>query len=172
MTETSSPDGYVIADTIEFTVKSDGTPTKVTMKDDTTKCRFVKTDESGNQLKDVSLQLFKGKDLVDEWVTDGSAHEIIGKLIVGETYTLHEKSAPQGFKLAEDIEFTVENTAETQTITMIDKTESGSVTLYKKILTEKTWQARNGSCLHPRVQVSTLQKLRTEFLNLKTDRTS
>lgn len=132
LTETAAPDGYIIADTIEFTVKSDGTPTKVTMKDDTTKYRFLKTDESGNQLKGVNLQLFKENDVIDEWVTDGSAHEIVGKLVVGETYRLHEKSAPQGFKLADDIEFTVKNTAEIQTITMIDKAELGSVTLYKK----------------------------------------
>lgn len=130
--ETAAPTGYVIADEIEFTVKSDGTPTKVTMKDDTTKYRFIKTDESGNQLKGVKLQLFKGNDVIDEWITDGSAHEIVGKLIVGETYRLHEKSAPQGFKLADDIEFTVKNTAEIQTITMVDKAELGSVTLYKK----------------------------------------
>ena len=132
LTETAAPDGYIIADTIEFTVKSDGTPTKVTMKDDTTKYRFIKTDESGNQLKGVKLQLFKGNDVIDEWITDGSAHEIVGKLIVGETYRLHEAEAPQGFKLADDIEFTVKNTAEIQTITMVDKAELGSVTLYKK----------------------------------------
>ena len=80
----------------------------------------------------MNLQLFKENDVIDEWVTDGSAHEIVGKLVVGETYRLHEKSAPQGFKLADDIEFTVKNTAEIQTITMIDKAELGSVTLYKK----------------------------------------
>lgn len=130
--ETAAPDGYIIANEVEFTVKSDGTPTKVTIKDDTTKYRFIKTDESGNQLKDVKLQLFKGNDVIDEWITDGSAHEIVGKLIVGETYRLHEAEAPQGYSLADDIVFTVKNTAEIQTITMVDKAELGSVTLYKK----------------------------------------
>ena len=48
------------------------------------------------------------------------AHKI-KNLVEGETYTLHEEYAPEGYVIATDVEFTVSKDKETQKIEMIDK---------------------------------------------------
>lgn len=66
---------------------------------------ITKVDEEGNPLAGAKLQILdpNGK-LIDEWVSDGKAHEI--ELTDG-TYTLHEVEAPEGYDLAEDQEIPV-----------------------------------------------------------------
>lgn len=58
--------------------------------------------------------------VVDEWVTDGTLHRT-DKLEIGSTYVLREKSAPKGYEVADDLEFTVEATPEIQKLKMTDK---------------------------------------------------
>lgn len=98
-----------------------------------TRYSFNKVDEDGNPLKGAVLQVISNTGfVVAEWTTDGNDYSIDGKLRIGRTYTLHEKSAPsKDFELAKDITFTVENTSDRQTITMTDKYKRGSVTLHK-----------------------------------------
>lgn len=113
--------GYVTADPIGFTVTEDGVDTDLTMKDAPTKVVVRKLDDSNKPVKGAKLQLLdKDKKVIDEWVSDGTDHLIEGKLVVGETYTLHEVSAPTGYELAKDIEFTVKDTADKQEIRMVD----------------------------------------------------
>ncbi len=145
LTEEIAPNGYVTASSIKFTVKDDGSVNKVVMKDDTTKYEFSKVDENNNLIKDVTLQVLDStkSNVIDEWVTDGKTnHQIIGKLVVGQTYYLHEVSAPNQYKLASDKKFTVKDTAELQTVKMIDKLKKGTVTLYKQ---DSKGNALNGS---------------------------
>lgn len=135
LTEEIAPDGYVTASSIKFTVKDDGSVNKVVMKDDTTKYEFSKVDENNNLIKDVTLQVLDStkSNVIDEWVTDGKTnHQIIGKLVVGQTYYLHEVSAPNQYKIASDKKFTVKDTAELQTVTMVNIFKKGTVTLYKQ----------------------------------------
>ncbi len=49
-----------------------------------------------------------------------------GKLIAGETYTLHEENAPEGYAYAEDITFTVEKNG---TVTVDGKDVNGTVVM-------------------------------------------
>lgn len=135
LTEEIAPNGYVTASSIKFTVKDDGSVNKVVMKDDTIKYEFSKVDENHNLIKDVTLQVLDStkSNVIDEWVTDGKTnHQIIGKLVVGETYYLHEVSAPNQYKIASDKKFTVKDTAELQTVTMVNVFKKGIVTLYKQ----------------------------------------
>ena len=133
LTETIAPNGYTIANSIQFTVNSDGTPTQVKMTDDTTKLKFVKKNAEGNRVKDVVLQVLDSKkNVVDEWTTDGKTDHIIeGVLIVGQKYVLHEVSAPIEYTLASDKSFTVQNVNTVQTITMTNNFKVGNVTLNK-----------------------------------------
>ena len=133
LTETISPNGYATTNSIEFTIEEDGI-TQVNMKDDTTKYSFLKTDEKGNGISNVHMQLLDDKKaVIEDWITDGSAYKVDGKLIVGKTYTLHEVSpASPSYKLADDITFTVSDTSERKTITMINSLYYGSVTLNKQ----------------------------------------
>ena len=121
MIETISPNGYVVANDVKFTVNENGI-TEVNMKDDTTKYRFIKTSEDGKALEGAVLQIVdeEGNEIA-KWTTTDKPYELIGKLVVGKTYTLKELSAPDGYQKADDITFTVENTGDLQTITMVDK---------------------------------------------------
>lgn len=113
--------GYVTASPIEFTVTKNGISTAVTMKDAPTKVVIHKLDDNNKPVSGAKLQILdKDKNVVEEWTSDGTDHIIEAKLIVGETYTLHEVSAPEGYEIAKDIEFTVKDTAEEQEVTMID----------------------------------------------------
>lgn len=70
--------------------------------------------------------------IVEEWITDGSVHKIYGKLIAGQTYTLHEAKAPNDYyDLAEDQTFTVPETEETVQLEMEDvKYDDVGITKY------------------------------------------
>lgn len=132
LTETISPDGYATTESITFTYLEDGQI--VQMKDDTTKYQFVKKDNKGNILSGATLQLSDEdtKDVVAEWTTSDTPYTV-SKLTVGKTYRLKELSAPSPmYKLADDITFTVKDTPEIQTITMVDEINYGSVTIQKQ----------------------------------------
>lgn len=62
-------------------------------------------------------------ELVEEWVSGEEPHELT--LLPG-TYTLHEELAPEGYELAEDAPFTVEETADVQVVTMADEALPGT----------------------------------------------
>ena len=66
--------------------------------------RVTKTDDSGEPLKGAKLRITCNGQVVAEWVSDGSVHEV--KLADGD-YTLSEVEAPAGYKKAADQHFTV-----------------------------------------------------------------
>ena len=55
----------------------------------------------------------------DRWVTDGKPH-LVEKLPVGEELILREITAPEGYEIAEDVKFTLEDTMEVQKVEMKD----------------------------------------------------
>ena len=77
--------------------------------------------ETGEELPGATLELY-GPDgtLLDTWETSDIPHVVVG-LPVGEGYVLHEATAPDGYALAEDITFTVEETSEIQFVGMVDE---------------------------------------------------
>ena len=132
LSETISPQGYATTESITFTYTEDGQIVK--MKDDTTKYQFVKKDNKGNILSGAKLQLSDEdtNDVIAEWTTSDTPYTV-SKLTVGKTYRLKELSAPSPmYKLADDITFTVKDTSEIQTITMVDEINYGSVTVQKQ----------------------------------------
>ena len=130
--ETAAPNGYVVANDIEFTVNKDGTVTKVTMKDDTTKVEINKVTEGSKPLSGAKLQIKdKNGKVVDEWTSDGKAHTLTAKLTAGASYTLHEVSAPTGYCVAADQTFVVDATGKLTTVNMTDLTTKVSITKYE-----------------------------------------
>ena len=118
--EEFAPDGYVKAKDQKFTVENTAGIQKVDMIDK--KVEILKTDVEGNTIEGVTLVITntKTKNIVDKWVTTKEAHSLSG-LIEGETYVLHEEKTVGNYVKAKDIEFTVTEDKQTQTITMIDK---------------------------------------------------
>ena len=136
--EVAAPDGYVIATDVSFTIDEygnvtvdgveanaftdDGIPC-VTMVDDTTIIKISKQDmTTGTELAGATLQVIdKDGNIVEEWVSTNEPHYIEAKLIAGETYTLREITAPDGYNTAEDIEFTVNADGSVTEVTMKDE---------------------------------------------------
>lgn len=114
-------EGYVSAEDIEFEVKEDGSVTKVEMKDTYSKVEISKTDlTTGKELEGAKLQILnKDGEVLEEWVTDGKPH-LVEKLPVGEELILRELTAPEGYEIAEDVKFTLEDTMEVQKVEMKD----------------------------------------------------
>lgn len=131
--EVSAPDGYVVATDVEFIVDANGKVTEVTMLDDTTKLHVTKKDITGEkELAGAALEV-KDTDgnIIDAWVSDGTEHQIIGVLAVGKKYILHEVSAPNGYVVAEDVEFEVDVDGNITRIEMRDDTTKVAITKYE-----------------------------------------
>ena len=81
----------------------------------------LKVDPYGIPVPGAKLQVLdKTGAVIDEWVSTEEAHRIY-QLHIGETYVLHEKEAPEGYLPAEDVSFTIEDTAEVQIVRMEDE---------------------------------------------------
>ncbi len=92
-------DGYVTARDMAFTVKEDGSITKVEMEDDFSKADVSKTDITGEtELVGVTLQILNsGEEVPAEWVSDGTEHRI-EYLPVGGALTLREIQTIDGYR--------------------------------------------------------------------------
>ncbi|MGO4948237.1 SpaA isopeptide-forming pilin-related protein, partial [Blautia sp. Sow4_E7] len=144
--ETKAPTGYVTpsGDAAKTQVKevlakqAEVKVYEVSMTNTPTKATITKVDALGNQLSGVVLEIQdKDGNPIETWTTDGTPHVIIGKLILGETYTLVEKSAPKGYALAKSVEFTV-SADDTDNVVTMENTYSASGSLNltaKKTLT-------------------------------------
>ena len=104
--EVSAPSGYMLMSDVPFTVTDKQEILKVQGKDLPTVTELLKVDQDGNPLVGAVLQvLTKDGQVVDEWTSTNTAHEIVG-LAHGE-YIFHEVSAPSGYMLMSDVPFTV-----------------------------------------------------------------
>ena len=100
-------------------------PTKITVK---------KSDiTTGVELSGATLTVLdKDKNVIDTWKSVKGEEHLIERLTVGETYTLREEMAPYGYLKAEEITFTVEDTAEIQKVEMKDDVPTGTLIINKK----------------------------------------
>ena len=125
--ETKPADGYTTAESIKFEVLERNTKEDngvevqhVEMEDDVTKVQISKQDvTTKKELPGAKLQI-KDKDgkVVDEWTSTNEVH-YIEKLPIGE-YTLTETTAPNGYDVAESVNFKVLDTNEIQHVIMYD----------------------------------------------------
>ena len=126
--ELTTIDGAVLDKTeyeVIFEQKDTVTKEYVVEKDienKTTAIEISKTDITGEkELVGAKLTVTdENNEVIDSWVSTEKTHKIEG-LVVGKEYTLKEEIAPNGFVVATEIKFKVENTAEIQKVTMIDK---------------------------------------------------
>lgn len=131
MTETKPADGYVTAESIEFTIENTAEIQKHEMKDDVTKVQISKMDITGDQeIPGAKLTILDENDqVVESWTSTEEPH-YVEKLPIGR-YTLREEQAPKGFILTADASFEVKDTGEIQTVVMKDDTAKGKVILNK-----------------------------------------
>lgn len=137
MTETKPADGYVTAESIEFTVENTKEVQKHQMLDDVTKVEISKKDITDSSEVPGAKLIILDKDgkKVDSWTSTDKPH-MIEKLPVGE-YTLREEQAPDGYLIAEDVKFTVKDTGKVQKVKMKDAHPYGKLVIKKTDSTSK-----------------------------------
>ena len=117
--EETAPDGYVKAESIEFTVSKEKKNEAYIMKDK--QVSVTKTDITGTQEVPGATLTVKDEDgnTVDTWVSGDKEHYVSG-LEEGKTYTLIEETAPEGYVRAAEITFTATNEKVDQEVNMFD----------------------------------------------------
>ncbi len=132
LVEVEAPKGYLKNSPIEFTVDRDtefvelpviGKTLIQEIGNQTTKTKIIKLSENtGEPLEGAELRLLhkETQKVILEW-TSGLEPVLFKGLEIGETYVVEELKAPEGYFLADPIEFTVEETAELVTITMLNE---------------------------------------------------
>ena len=95
----------------------------VIMRDDITKVQISKKDLTTKEELPGAELVIKDKDgtEIDRWISTNGPH-YVEKMPAGD-YTLTEITAPNGYKVAESIDFTVLPTGEMQTVVMKDARE-------------------------------------------------
>lgn len=147
--EVSAPEGYVVAEDVHFTISLDGSIDRVQLMDTYTKVEFSKLSAlDGSMLPGAVLQVIdKNGNIIDQWITDGTVHRLEALLKAGETYTLHEVSAPKGYVLADDITFTVSLNGTVDRVTMTNQ--------YTRIKINKVSKSDNQPLSGATLQVTT-----------------
>lgn len=137
MTETKPADGYVTAESIEFTVENTKEVQKHQMLDDVTKVEISKKDITDSSEVPGAKLIILDKDgkKVESWTSKDKPH-MVEKLPVGE-YTLREEQAPDGYLIAEDVKFTVKDTGKVQKVKMKDAHPYGKLVIKKTDSTSK-----------------------------------
>ena len=135
--EVESPEGYVMDDTVydvDFTYKDSLTAVlekEITVEETPIIVEVSKTDiTTGKELKGATLEVIDSDgEVYASWVTDGKPHQL--EAIPAGDYTLKENASPYGYLIANEVEFTVEETGEIQKVAMSDERVKGAVEIYK-----------------------------------------
>ena len=96
----------------EFIGEPDEDSNPVSQNEDTTPLvKVAKVDiATGEGLEGAAIQILdKDSSVAEEWTSTKEVHEITG-LLIGEEYTLHEDEAPDGYIVAPDTTFTIDET--------------------------------------------------------------
>jgi uncharacterized surface anchored protein len=134
--------GYHKAETISFTIPEHGnaSPSVISMIDEANEIAFLKTDENGQPLPGAEMEVidlqgnvmasFMSGEAETGTLLDHAGQKIGSLLFSGETYVLHEVSAPFGYDLCQDVSFQMTGTvAKPQTVLAADHAK----TIYLKV---------------------------------------
>lgn len=138
--EGQAPIGYSSSDeVIKVDATYRGQNTKVINLEYEFKNEIIKVEISKQDITDSSeiegahLTIFEKDNeaaIFDTWISTKEPHLIKG-LEVGKTYILRETSSPYGFAISEDIEFTIKDTGEIQSVVMKDELVLGKLKFNK-----------------------------------------
>ena len=146
MLETQAPLGYVSTDQKElfntnYTNQNDSIVTvRKTFTNAPTTVEIGKEDAvTGVMPEGTEMSILDSNgETVASWITVQGQTHIVKRLHVGEEYTLTEVKAAEGYLKADDIKFTVSDTADVQKYVMKDEQVKGTVTVVKtgEVLTD------------------------------------
>ena len=114
--ETKAPEGYALANPKTFTIKSSETVTKVTMENVPNSVIISKKSLTGiESIGGAKLRVLdpQGNEVVKTWTTEkGKDKAVTGVFKPNVTYTLEEVEAPDGYRKAANIMFSLNETGE------------------------------------------------------------
>lgn len=132
--EISTETGYVLSDEV-YEVKTGWTIDVATLPvmNETIKVEFSKLSVTGDcpEVSGAELQILDSEGNIITHFISGIEPTILEGQLVPGTYILREIRAPFGYKVAEDVTFTVTNTGEIQKVTMVDSEIYGSLVINK-----------------------------------------
>ncbi|MBR4500735.1 MAG: Cna B-type domain-containing protein, partial [Clostridia bacterium] len=160
--ETVAPEGYTIATDTTFSIDETGKVTTtasvtedgiILIEDAKTRVKVSKVDsQSGEKLAGIVMQILDSEgNVAEEWTTTSEGVHTVEGLKTGVTYTLHESEAPEGYILAEDKTFTIDETgAVTGTVTL-DTDDTGDTLIifentaitYTSLTVTKKWNGKD-----------------------------
>lgn len=118
--ELEAPEGYVLGESVTFTVNTKKEQQKVVMKNKqvlVSKQDITKKEE----LAGAKLSVLNEKgEVVDEWISTNTPHAI-RNLKMNQRYILREILSPDHYAKSEDIPFTITDKLEDQHLTMYDR---------------------------------------------------
>lgn len=119
--ETKTPNGYATSKDQTFKAE-ENKDISLTMIDEDIKVQISKQDITNKkEIEGAKLKVVdKDGNTIDEWTSKKEPH-MIKNLNDGESYTLIEETAPQGYKIAESIDFKIEDTGAIQHVVMYDE---------------------------------------------------
>lgn len=137
--ELEAPKGYLLSDEraeLSFSYAGQDTETvrlEAVFENEPTITEFTKSDvTTGTELDGATLTILdRDGNVIESWVSVKDAPHTVRGLHVGETYRLREEMAPYGYLRAEEIEFTVAETAEVQKVEMKDDVPVGRIIISK-----------------------------------------
>lgn len=137
--EVESPAGYLLDETVydvdfSYTEEMEATPTvikELEMEDTPIIVEVSKTDiTTGKELPGATLEIIDSDgEVYASWKTDGKPYRL--EAIPAGKYNLRETAAPYGYLIANEVDFTVEETGEIQKVAMTDERVKGKIALYK-----------------------------------------
>ena len=106
--EIAAPTGYFLSDELyPVTISDDGDVIEVTAVNAPVSVAISKSDIYGKELAGAQMMLVdENGDTVDEWTSDSKEHIVRG--LPAGAYTLKEVAAPEGYVIATDISFSVD----------------------------------------------------------------
>ena len=114
-----------------FSLGDDAQIDGIGMMDAPTRIVVSKTDLGGTELPGAQIEILdQDGNLIESWMSTDQPHEITGKLVPGESYTMRETGAPDGFAYAEEISFTVSEDGIIEQVSMQDKPTHVEITKY------------------------------------------
>jgi len=140
--ETEGVAGYQVASSLTFRVNEIGSRKIiiVPLVDETNAIAFLKTDEEGKALSDAEMEIFDVEgNVVASFLSnddekgvsvDRTGVELATYLEGGNTYILHEKKAPFGYDLCEDVSFVMKGTLASKQIVSV---QDYAKTLFLKV---------------------------------------